>query len=121
MIKFIFGLIVAAIIFFLAWLLIVVPFTGIHHEVGRGEHTGYVTAVERGGLIFKTSRVYIKTDTQSSQEDIYCVTNEDVYVDLKNLSEKKAHVTVSYFEWLVSGMASCNGSDQVIYSVKEVQ
>ncbi len=43
---------------------------GVISHIGatnQGEHTGYVTAVEQEGLIWKTWRAYIKTDPQSSQ------------------------------------------------------
>lgn len=38
-----------------------------------GSHTGYITAVEQEGLFFHTYNVYFKTDSSSSQEDVYCI------------------------------------------------
>ena len=47
--------------------------TGCWVTTTDGEHTGFVTAVEKNGAFWKTGRVYIKSDLSSSQEDIYCV------------------------------------------------
>ena len=62
---------------------------GWHTETARGEHTGYITATEKGGILFTRNSVYLKTDTQSSQEDKYCVLDEAVYTDLQNTQRKK--------------------------------
>ena len=93
----------------------------MHHETANGEHTGYVTAAERTGIFFKTFRVYLKTDTQSSQEDAYCVVDPTVYAELQKLSEQRAHVTVSYVSWLVPGIKNCEGENAVIYGVKRAE
>lgn len=78
------------------------PVAGLHHETANGGHKGYVTAAERTGIFFKIFRVYLKTDTQSSQEDAYCVVDPTVYAELQKLSEQRAHVTVSYLSWQVA-------------------
>jgi hypothetical protein len=96
----------------------VLMFTGLHLNTGNGEHTGYVTAVERNGLIFKTGRVYIKTDTSSSQEDEYCVTDPSVYAQLEELSRSQSKVTVKYHSWLIAGLPFCKGEPAVINSIK---
>ena len=93
------------------------PIFGWHKETADGEHTGYITSVERTGILFKTFRVYLKTDPQSSQEDSYCVVDPAVYSQLEKLSEQKTQVTVSYFSWLVSGIKNCGGENAVIFYV----
>lgn len=93
--------------------------SGWHYETGHGEHTGYVTAVETNGLLFKTDRAYVKTDTQSSQEDKYCVLNSAVTEQLRKYSAKKAHITVSFVSFLVAGAKYCKGEDAIITSVRE--
>mgnify|MGYP001578806153 CR=1 FL=1 len=96
---------------------IVIGFTGLHYETSRGEHTGYITAVEKTGVFFKTGRAYLKTDTQSSQEDAYCVVDEKVYQQLQELSVNRKNVSVKYFSWLSLGVKNCEGEDAVIYEV----
>jgi len=97
------------------------PIVGWHKETADGEHTGYITSVERTGIFFKTFRAYLKTDPQSSQEDAYCVVDPQVYAQLEQLSEQKVQVTVSYFSWLISGMENCGGEDAVIFYVIPTQ
>lgn len=120
MLKFFGGLVVAAIIFGLIWLVFIVPFVGLHYETGRGEHTGYITAVERHGVFFKTNTVYLKTDTQSSQEDAYCVIDDEVYAELQKLSSVKQHVNAYFFSWFAAGIANCAGEGDIIYKVEPI-
>ena len=97
------------------------PIFGWHKETADGEHTGYITSVERTGVFFKTFRAYLKTDPQRSQEDAYCVVDPQVYSQLEQLSEQKVQVTVSYFSWLISGMKNCGGENAVIFYVIPTQ
>lgn len=97
------------------------PIFGWHKETADGEHTGYITSVERTGLFFKTFRAYLKTDPQSSQEDAYCVVDPQVYSQLEQLSEQKTQVTISYFSWFVSGIKNCGGENAVIFYVIPTQ
>lgn len=109
-----------AIVMFVAiiWAVFILPFTGLHIDTGSGEHTGYITAVERNGLIWKTGTAYIKTDVSSSQEDLYCVIDPEVYAKLEELSRTQSKVTVKYHSWLVAGITNCNGEGAIINSVK---
>lgn len=103
---------------FLVWFLIIVPLWGLHIITNNGEHTGYITAVETSGLFFKTHNVYMKTDTQSSQEDIYCVTDDNVFSQLKDLQEEKEKVTVSFIGWFSNGIAYCGLGGDIITGIK---
>lgn len=91
---------------------------GWHYELGQGQHTGYITAVVRSGIFWKTDTVYVKTDTQSSQEDDYCVIDPAVYAQLATLSQQKAHVTVSFTHYIMTGLSECGVSNEVITSVQ---
>ena len=106
------------LIIFLVSFFLVIPFVGWHYECGQGEHTGYITAIQKQGIFFKTGRAYIKTDVSSSQEDAYCVVDDNVFNQLKELSEKKEKVTVKYLRWIASGIKNCEGEGEVIYEVK---
>lgn len=113
------------IIFIIIGLLIYIPLSllpvyciGFYYETGRGEHTGFVTAVEKQGIFYKTGRAYVKTDTQSSQEDKYCVIDEKVYNQLQELSKDKKQVTVKYMSYLSAGIKYCGGEEAIIYEVK---
>jgi hypothetical protein len=112
--KLIIALVVIGVIAYL-------PIFGWHKETADGEHTGYITSVERTGLFFKTFRVYLKTDPQSSQEDSYCVVDPKIYSQLEQLSAQKTQVTVSYFSWFVSGIKNCEGEKAVIFYVIPTQ
>jgi hypothetical protein len=66
----------------------------------RGEHVGYITAVDRG--LFCT-KVYVKTDLASSQEDVYSVSNsEDLVEELKEARDQKSNVKLTYRELQLS-------------------
>lgn len=99
----------------------IVGITGLHIITSEGEHVGYITSVEKNGVIYKTWRVYVKTDTQSSQEDSYCVVDEKIIPELKALAESKSHVTVTYFDWFAKGVKNCSGEQGgIISAVKKI-
>lgn len=91
---------------------------GINYKTSVGEHTGYVTAVENNGIIFKTGRIYFKTDNQSSQEDNYCVIDKDLQKKLQAISEERTLVTISFEDRIVKGMKNCDYETAIVTSVK---
>ena len=99
-------------------LIIYMLFFGFHYETSRGEHTGYITAVERSGIFFKTGTAYLKTDTQSSQEDDYCFIDKEVEKQLQKYSIEKIHVNVYYFSWFNAGIINCGSEEAIIYRVE---
>lgn len=91
---------------------------GWHLNTGSGEHTGYITAVEKSGVFWKTGTAYIKTDVSSSQEDRYCISDPAVYSRLEELSRSQARITVRYVEYLIKGFTVCNGEQAIITEIK---
>lgn len=77
---------------------IIPVFTGIEVKNNEGSYTGYVTAVEQNGAIFKGWNVYLKTELDSSNEDIACINreNQELIERLKKAQEKKENITVEY-------------------------
>jgi hypothetical protein len=67
-------------------------------NMGSGTHTGYVTAIEKTGVIWKTGGVYFKTSMESTQEDHYCVENNDLYKKLEEKSLNKENITIEFHE-----------------------
>ncbi len=114
--KFIIGVVLAGM--FAA--LLIVPFVGIHYETGRGEHTGFVTAIETSGIIWKTGTAYVKTDAQSSQEDVYCVVDDSVYKQLEEYARTRKQVNIYHFSWLNAGITECGAEGAVIYKVEPI-
>lgn len=88
-------ILIAAAVVALVWLF---AFNGI--QTGSGQHTGYVTATECGGIVFKTCEVYFKTDTQSTQEDVYCVSDKELIEELNSYASSKERVTLHYKQHL---------------------
>lgn len=82
------------------------------------EHTGYVTAVEKNGLIWKTGRAYIKTELSSSQEDFYCVDDEDLYDKLKEKAASKENITVIYKSEVITSFTRCGSEADIITGIK---
>lgn len=75
----------------------------------NGFHTGIVTAVETNGIIFKTNRVYFKTNDESTQEDTYCVIGRQLKEELINKQRSKEIVTLHYDDYLFVGYSLCKG------------
>lgn len=84
----------------------------------NGQHTGYVTAVEQEGLIWKTWRAYVKTDPQSSQEDSYCVTDPSVVNQLQSIEQTRELVTVSYSSPFLVWKWQCGGEQSIISGIQ---
>lgn len=95
----------------------VIGFTGIAVETSQGEHTGFVTAAQKNGLLFKTGRAYVKTDLSSSQEDLYCVKDDVVLNQLQEAAKSRERVTIKYSGNFVNGLVNCNGENEFIYQV----
>lgn len=98
--------------------LILVQFTGLHINTGKGEHTGFVTAVERSGVVWKTGTVYVKTDLSSSQEDKYCVTDDAVYLRLEEASRNKEKLTLQHKSYFATGIYECGSEEAIVYGIK---
>lgn len=84
----------------------------------NGQHTGIVTSVEQTGIIFKTWTAYIKTSSQSTQEDAYCVTDPHVISQLKSDATSVKEVTVNYSRGIFMPITECNGEGSIINSVQ---
>ena len=63
-----------------------------------GTHTGYVTAVERNGVFVKNYVIYFKTNKAQSQEDEYCVRQEDIQLaeGLRKSGTDDKEITINY-------------------------
>lgn len=90
-------------------------------SIGRGSHTGYVTAVDQRGYIFRNYEVYFKTDTSSSQEDVYCVSRymPGLADELRIAGEKRTLVTIRYQGVRGIGLGLCHETE--IKMMEEVQ
>lgn len=113
---------VGAFVFILT-LVITVPltmisFSGIPIQTSEGEHTGFITAAQKQGIIFKTGRAYVKTDLASSQEDVYCVKDNEVLKALQEKAKTRERVTVKYRGDLVNGLTQCGEEGEFIYQVQ---
>ena len=102
---------------FLLWLIIYVPIFGFHYETGRGTQVGYISAVEKSGIFFKTGTAYIKPELESTQEDNYCVVDEAVYQELAEMARNKQRVEVSHMSWFSAGITNCNAEGAIIEKV----
>lgn len=83
----------------------------------NGTHTGYVTAVQESGIIWKTKRAYIKTSTESTQEDTYCVKDDAVYQTLIEKSKTGERVSVTYSHPLIEWNWNCGREKDIISGV----
>jgi hypothetical protein len=81
----------------------------------EGSHTGYVTAVEKTGLVFRVNSAYFKSDVSSSQEDTYCAKDE-IVAQLKQAQVEKKLVTIEYKRgfWLFPWECSWDASTEIV-------
>jgi hypothetical protein len=101
----------------IAIIVIAILCTANFHIPNSGQHTGYVSSVEQSGIIWKTWTAYIKTDPQSSQEDTYCVTDQNTVTALKSAATNRGSLTVYYSVPLLTWKWQCGGEQSIIQSV----
>lgn len=99
-------------------------------QTSSGSHNGYITAVEKSGLIWKTGTAYIKTDLSSTQEDFYCVEDENVYNDLVKYKDEGVKVKIHFTDELIIAPWRCGntvadgdkitGEQGIIYKVEKI-
>lgn len=72
-----------------------------------GTHTGYVTAVDGG---YFASKFYFKTELSSSQEDEYCIENDNENLQvLRGAQLENKKITLEYKEYLTGfAMRECS-------------
>jgi hypothetical protein len=107
-------------IWFLSTLLWIIPiFTGVYVENNQGQYKGYVTAVERNGAIFQGYNVYLKTELESSNEDIACINREDsaLIERLRAAQEAKENITVEYRGVWQFKIGECPGSSWMVTKI----
>jgi len=79
---------------------------------GTGEHTGYITAIDEKGIFWKNYHVYFKTETESSQEDEYCIIrfDKDLANKAKGISKEKQLVSLKYETFVTLHPSFCHAS-----------
>lgn len=111
------GLIIVLLLFVVIY--VIVGIVGIHIKTTRdGTHTGYVTAIEENGIIFKTITVYFKTDVQSSQEDKYCLIDRSLIPMLEEKQTNKEKVTIIFYDYLMPSFFECGSGEGIIDGLK---
>jgi len=108
---------VAGCVFVVVCIALFVYLFSVFQTPDSGQHTGYVTAVEKTGIVFQTWTAYIKTDPQSSQEDTYCVTDSHTISDLQTYEKDRTPVTVYYSTPILLGSWQCAHPASIIHSV----
>jgi hypothetical protein len=110
---------------FLFLVIIILPTTIIFlNGVGgsEGQHTGYITAVERNhNVLWDANIVYFKTSFESTQEDKYCVNDEVLKKELMNIAKNRQQVTISFKNPLLFWRSICNGGISVIVEVEKLE
>jgi hypothetical protein len=66
------------------------------NETSHGIATGYVSAVQTGGVFWSTTTVYLKTDLQSTQEEAYCVVDLGLAQQLRQSAERRQRVELTF-------------------------
>ena len=86
-----------------------------------GEYIGYVTTVEHNtNLLWDSDLVYVKTELESSQEDLFCFTDE-VKDQLKKANEDRERVKLHFANNYIMWRSDCNdGGVSIIDSVSSI-
>lgn len=78
-----------------------------------------MTAVEyNSNLIWGLNIVYFQTIRASSQEDKYCVNDENVKNQLIKLQKDKKEITIYYKNNFALWKWECNGGESIIYKAE---
>lgn len=102
-------------------ILMIVPNFLFPGQIGasRGTHTGVVTAVEyNSNIIWDANIVYFKTVRESSQEDKYCVNDENVKNQLIEAGKNKKEITIYFKNNYIMWKWQCNGGESIIYKIE---
>ena len=92
----------------------ILSFWGIHFNTGNGHQVGYVSAIETGGIFFKTKTVYIKPEMESTQEDVYCLIDSSLEEQLREVSNKKQKIEIEYMSYLLPSFRECKNEGAII-------
>lgn len=105
----------------LSSLIWIVPiFTGIPIRNNVGQYTGYVVAVEENGAVFRGWNVFLKTELESSNEDVACVGkgNVELLERLRRAQTEKENVTLDYEGMVAYAIGDCPSSSWMVKSVR---
>lgn len=98
---------------------IVLIISGFTWSTAQGEHTGYVTATQTAGIFWKTNSVFFKTNTTSTQEDQYCVTDPTIFQELQADQQSSKQITMDFSNGHFMPVWDCgNGDESIIISIK---
>ena len=115
-------LLIVGTIALLVLVLAIIPFVSSFFIVSigasSGTQTGIVTALEYNhGLFFSSRLAYVKTDARSSQEDVYCINDPDLFMSLKSYQQNQTRITFEYRNSYVLWRWECDGGESIIRSV----
>lgn len=101
------------VVIFIAFIIFLLFFIKYNTDV-NGTHSGIVTAVEQSGYFYQNYIVYFKTNSTSSQEDMYCIPQNqtDLANELRLAQESQKEITLHYTGVKGLGLNLC-GYDQI--------
>lgn len=86
---------------------------------GHGQQTAYVTAIEQYGTIWKTTRVFVKSDLAASKEDVYCVIDPTVIGQLQKAADDQSRVKLSYTDQGITFNWQCGEEESTVTAVTQ--
>jgi energy-coupling factor transporter transmembrane protein EcfT len=105
-------------LFSLTWIIPI--FTGINIKNNEGIYKGYVVSVEQTGAIFKGWNVYLKTELESSNEEMACIdrNNQELIDALKEKVKTKENVVLEYEGVWHYKIGECPGSNWKVIKIQ---
>lgn len=84
----------------------------------KGTQTGYITSVEYyGGILYGSELVYIKSSLESTQEEVYCIINDNLKTTLIEAQVTQKPVTITYSNPLFLWNSDCYKGLSIVNNV----
>lgn len=99
--------------------MILAGYLGVGEPRGESTYTGYVVDVEHDrGYIFRTSQLMIKTDTESSIAETFCLNSEQDVENAKTYLEDQEKIQVEYSRPLWVNPFQCQSGLSIVNNME---
>lgn len=105
-------LIIISITLILTLVVLGIYFTSGIKVTRDAQQIGYVSAIENNGIIFRANFVYIKSELESSQEEMWCVKDEKVLEQLNEARDNRQRIKIIYYDQVFYHPSDCHNSSK---------
>lgn len=95
---------------------------GVSAARGESAYTGQVVDLENErGLVFQTTQVHLKTDSQASSSEVFCVhpdSRDEHFDELREAASSGDRVTITYSRPYVVPIWQCQSGTSIVRDVE---